>query len=146
MLNKIMLTGNVGRTPKIWLTPDRREIATFPLAASKSWKDDFGKWQTYTDWHKITVFRESMVKWMKTSLNKGDKVYLEGKLTYHSWKDIHNQNRLTAYIVISGQHGCLEYLRSPKSREQEEETLEISASSLESVDKTSQSISLTSLK
>ena len=82
---------------------------------------------------------------MKTSLNKGDKVYLEGKLTYHSWKDVHNQTRLTAYIVISGQHGCLEYLRSPKPREQEE-TLEVSTPAPATVDKTSQSISLTSLK
>ncbi|MBY0501655.1 MAG: single-stranded DNA-binding protein [Alphaproteobacteria bacterium] len=143
MLNKVILTGNIGPAPKIWLTPDRREIATFSLATSKSWKDDLGKWQTYTDWHRVTVFRESIVKWIKRSLNKGDTVYLEGKLTYHSWKDSHNQTRQTAYIVIFGQEGRLEYLRSPQPKEQEE-TIKTSASSVEVENNPPSSLSLNS--
>jgi single-strand DNA-binding protein len=140
MLNKVILTGNIGRAPKIWLTPDRREIATFSLATSKSWKDDFGRWQTYTDWHRVTVFRESIVKWMKRSLNKGDMVYLEGKLTYHSWKDSHNHTHQTAYVVIFGQEGRLEYLRSPQTREQEE-TIKTSTPSVEADNKPSSPLS-----
>ncbi len=128
MLNKVILKGNMGQAPKIWLTPDGREIASFPLATSKSWRDESGEWKTYTDWHRITVFRESTVKWMKDKLKKGDTVYVEGKLTYRLQRDSHNQ---TAYVVITGQDGCLEYLRSPGFSEQEE-TVGDSTPSLES--------------
>lgn len=145
MLNKVILKGNMGQAPKIWRTPDGREIGTFPLATSKSWQNECGEWKSYTDWHRVTVFQESIVKWMKDGLKKGDTVYLEGKLTYRLQRDSHNHIRLTAYVVISGQYGCLEYLHSRKPREQEE-TVGISIPFLEVIDQTSLSNSPTSSK
>ncbi len=145
MLNKVTLKGNMGQSPKIWRTPDGREIASFPLATSKSWQNESGEWKTYTDWHRVTVFQEETVKWMKDGLKKGDTVYLEGKLTYRLQRDPHNHIRLTAYVVIAGQNGCLEYLHSRKPSEQEE-TIGITNPSLEIVDQTSLSHSPLSSK
>jgi len=112
MLNKVILKGNIGREPKIWLTIDGREIATFSLATSSSWKDSDGEWQKCTDWHKVTVFRESTVKWIKDILKKGDTVYVEGKLTYQHWTDKFGQKRITPYVVITDREGCIEEVRS----------------------------------
>ena len=38
-LNKVILIGNVGKDPEIRTTQDGKEIATFVLATSDSWKD-----------------------------------------------------------------------------------------------------------
>lgn len=112
-MNKIFLKGNIGHAPRISLTQDGREIATFSLATSSSWKDETGEWQTHTDWHRIIVFRESTVGWIKDLLQKGDTLYVEGKLTYRQRKDRYNHPRLMPYIVISGSGGKIEHIRKP---------------------------------
>jgi single-strand DNA-binding protein len=115
MLNKVILQGNIGRAPEIWTTQDGREIATFSLATNSSWKDSDGEWQTCTDWHKITVFRESTVRWIKDVLKKGDAVYVEGKLTYQHKTDKTHRARIIPHIVIFGYEGKVEHLRSRNS-------------------------------
>lgn len=114
-MNKIFLKGNIGHAPRISLTQDGREIATFSLATSSSWKDETGEWQTHTDWHRIIVFRKSTVGWVKDLLQKGDTLYVEGKLTYRQKKDKYNHSRLMPYIVISDSGGKIEHIRSRKS-------------------------------
>jgi single-strand DNA-binding protein len=113
-MNKIFLKGNAGHAPRISLTQDGREIATFSLATSSSWKDETGEWQTHTDWHRIIVFRKSTVGWIKDLLQKGDTLYVEGKLTYRQKKDKYNHSRLMPYIVISDSGGKIEHIRSRK--------------------------------
>lgn len=111
MLNKVILQGDVGRVPKITLTQEGKEIATFSLATTQSWKDTAGKRQSATDWHRVTVFRDSTIRWIKDSLRRGDRVYLEGKLSYHHWTDKHGQPRSTPHVVIAGKEGRLQHLR-----------------------------------
>ena len=110
MLNKVILQGNVGRAPKIALTQEGKEIATFSLATTQSWKDAAGERQSATDWHRVTVFRDSTIRWIKDSLRRGDRVYLEGKLSYHHWTDKHGQTRSTPHVVIAGKEGRLQHL------------------------------------
>ena len=112
MLNKVILKGNLGRDPQIWVTQKGQEIATFSLATHTSWKDKEGEWQTSTDWHKITVFKESTIRWLKDILKQGVTVYVEGKLRYQRQIKYH-QIRLTPHIVVTNQEGRVEYLRSP---------------------------------
>lgn len=102
MINKVTLMGNIGREPRISLTQEGKEIATFPLATNSSWKDKEGEWQSHTEWHHILVMRPSTIQWMKDVLKKGDRVYVEGKLTYHSQKDKYNQNCTRAHILVLG--------------------------------------------
>ena len=123
MLNKVILMGNVGRSPHIFLTQDGREVANFSLATTVSWKarpreggeHEEAEWQSATDWHQITVFRESMVRGVKEHIKRGDTVYVEGKLVYQHWTDKYNRPRITAHVVVSGQGGKVEHLRSSRS-------------------------------
>lgn len=110
MLNKVILQGDVGRAPKITLTQEGKEIATFSLATTESWKDERGERQSATDWHRITVFRDSTIRWIKDSLRRGDRVYLEGKLSYHHWTDKYGQTRSTPHVIIAEKEGCLQHL------------------------------------
>lgn len=121
MLNKVTLKGNVGRTPKIFLTQEGKEMVSFSLATKTSWKDKSGEWQTATDWHQITVFRKSTMKWIKDFLKQGDPVRVEGKLTYQQWTDKYGQPRLTPHVVVSGYGGKVECLKLLESNPQDNE-------------------------
>jgi len=115
MLNKVILQGNIGRAPKIALTQEGKKMVTFSLATTQSWKDLTGEWQSTTDWHQVTIFRESTIGWAKDVLKRGDPVYVEGKLSYHRWTDNHGQQRSTTHVVIAGREGRVQILlpRSP---------------------------------
>lgn len=117
MLNRVTLHGNIGRVPSIALTQDGREIASFSVATTQNWKDESGEWQSATDWHQITVFRESTIRWIKDILKRGDPVCVEGKLTYQQWTDKYGQSRRTSHIVVAGREGRVECFR-PRTQEQ----------------------------
>ena len=115
MLNRVILQGNIGRAPKISLTQEGKQMATFSLATTQNWKDEAGEWQSATDWHSIVVFRGPTIGWIKDVLKRGDPVYVEGKLTYHQWTDKFGQKRSTPHVVIVGREGCVRRLVSSVS-------------------------------
>ena len=117
MLNRVTLQGNIGRVPSIALTQDGREVASFSIATTQNWKDESGEWQSATDWHQITVFRESTIRWIKDILRRGDPVYVEGKLTYQQWTDKYGQPRRTSHVVVAGREGRVECFK-PRIQEQ----------------------------
>ena len=139
MLNRVTLHGNIGRVPSIALTQDGREIASFSMATTQNWKDEAGEWQSATDWHQITVFRESTIRWIKDILKRGDPVCVEGKLTYQQWTDKYGQSRRTSHVVVAGREGRVECLK-PRVQEQkqvsrnpefgEQQTLEMEVASI----------------
>ena len=55
-LNKVTLIGNVGKDPEIRSTQDGREVASFSLATSESWKDKSGERKERTEWHRVVIF------------------------------------------------------------------------------------------
>lgn len=118
-MNKVILKGNIGRTPRFSLTQKGKEVAKFFLATSMSWKGKDSEWQTHTEWHRITVFKESTIRWLKDILKQGDTIYVEGKLSYHRWTDKYGQARGTPHIMITKHDGRVEFIRSPHTRNQE---------------------------
>ncbi|MDI9635800.1 single-stranded DNA-binding protein [Geitlerinema splendidum] len=107
-MNKVILTGNVSRAPTTCLNQKGKEIATFFVETSHSWKDETGEWQSATDWHQVSVFRESTVRWVKDVLKRGDPVSVEGKLSYQYWTDKLGQSRSTPQVVITRAEGKVE--------------------------------------
>lgn len=108
-MNKAILIGNVSRAPTTCLTQKGKEIATFFVETSHSWKDETGEWQSATDWHRVSVFRESTIRWIKDVLKRGDHVSVEGKLSYQRWTDKFGQPRSTPHVVIAKTEGKVEH-------------------------------------
>ncbi len=108
MLNQVILEGRLGCDPDIFMTQQGRQIAKFSLATSTTWKDETGEWQTKVHWHEIVVYRDSTIRWIKGVLKQGDLVHVEGRLTYHQWKDSHNQKRRKAQVIVSEHYGKVE--------------------------------------
>lgn len=112
MLNKVLLVGYLGHDPEIRVTQDGKALATLSLATTTSWKTAQDERQTKTEWHRITVFRETSITWIKESLGKGDLVLVEGKLVYTDKENKFSQRSRATHIVIAGWEGNIQLLRS----------------------------------
>ena len=109
-INREILIGNLGSKPEIKYSSNGNPLANLSVATSESWTDkNSGEKQQRTEWHRVVVFGDFAVSAEK-SLDKGSKVYLQGKLTTRKWQDNNGQNRYTTEIVVSGFDGVLQNL------------------------------------
>lgn len=117
-LNKVILIGNLGRDPEFRSTNNGKEIVTFTMATSDSWKDRLtGEKKEKTEWHRVVVFNEGLVKVIKNYLKKGNKVYLEGSLQTRKWVDNSGQEKYSTEIILQNFNANLILLDSKSSGE-----------------------------
>lgn len=110
-INKVILVGNLGNDPQIRATQDGREIANLSIATSESWKDkNTGEKREKTEWHRVAIFNEGLVKVAKNYLRKGSKVYIEGALQTRKWTDQTGIEKYSTEIVLQGYNGNLTML------------------------------------
>lgn len=115
-VNKVILIGNVGKDPEIRATQDGRELANLTLATSESWKDkNTGEKREKTEWHRIVVFSEGLVKIIKNYVKKGSKLYIEGSLQTRKWEDSSGAEKYTTEIVLQNFNSTLTLLDSKGS-------------------------------
>lgn len=80
-VNKVILIGNLGVDPEVKTLANGVKVANFSLATtSKYTNKSTGEKVEDTEWHRITMWRE-LAGVAESYLKKGDKVYLEGKLS-----------------------------------------------------------------
>lgn len=98
-VNKAILIGNLGTEPEIKHFENGGSLARFPIATSESYTNRNGEQVTQTEWHNIVV-RGGLVDVVSKYLNKGDKVYIEGRIRTRSWQDQKtNETRYTTEIM-----------------------------------------------
>lgn len=115
-LNKVTLIGNLGKEPEVRSTQDGREIVNITIATSESWKSkDTGERQEKTEWHRIVIFNDGLVRVAKNYLRKGSKVYIEGQLQTRKWTDQTGMERYTTEVVLQNFGGQLLLLDSKSS-------------------------------
>ncbi len=103
MINKVTLLGNVGQDPEIRTTQGGKELASFSLATSETWKDKAsGEKKTKSEWHKVVIFNDNLVNLVKNYTQKGSKIYLEGKLQTRDWEDKDGNKKYTTEIILNG--------------------------------------------
>lgn len=122
MLNKVQLIGHLGHAPDIRFTQSGKEVATLSLATDSQWKNAQDEGQTKTEWHRITIFREPTINWVKEYLRKGDYLLVEGKLVYSEKEDKLGHKKRTAHVLISGWDGTIQLIRSQKSSTNESDS------------------------
>ena len=111
-LNKVQLIGNLGKDPEIRQTKDGKDIASFSLATSESWKDkNSGEKKIKTEWHKIVVFG-AIAGVVKNYVKKGSKLYIEGSLQTRKWTDKNGVEKYTTEIVLQNYNSNLQMLDS----------------------------------
>ena len=115
-VNKVIIVGNVGNQPEIRATQaSGEELATFSLATSERWKDkNSGEQKEKTDWHRVVVFAPGLVRVVKEYVNKGSKLYIEGKLQTREYQDEAGIKKYTTEIVLAPYSSTLVLLDSKK--------------------------------
>lgn len=112
-LNKVMLIGRLGQDPEIKNTQDGRSLCTFSLATSENWKDrNTGERKEKTEWHRIVVFNEGLVKIIEQYVKKGSNVFLEGQLQTRKWEDKEGIEKYTTEVVLQGFNSTFKMLDS----------------------------------
>lgn len=98
-LNKAMLIGNLGRDPELRHTASGVPVATFSLATNWTRTTDDGRTEENTEWHNVVTWRR-LAEICDQYLNKGSKVYIEGRIQTRSWDDKNTgQKRYMTEIV-----------------------------------------------
>ena len=93
-VNKVILVGNLGRDPEIKSFPSGDRIAEFSVATSERWNDKAtGEKKEKTEWHRVVVRNDNLVKVVENYVKKGSKVYVEGQLQTREWTDQAGQKR-----------------------------------------------------
>ena len=123
MLNKVMLIGNVGNKPEVKTLPNGNKVANFSLATSEYWKDkSSGEKKSKTEWHKIVVFNDGLIKLVDNYINKGSKLYIEGSLKNNKYVDSSGVEKFITQIVLQNYADTIQILDSRKDNEDKKET------------------------
>ena len=109
-INRVILIGNLGSKPEIKYSSKGNALANLSVATSERWTDkNTGEKHDRTEWHRVVLFGE-FAELAGQSLDKGTKVYIQGKLTTRKWQDKNGQDRYTTEVVVTGFNGVLENL------------------------------------
>jgi len=112
-LNKVTLIGNLGKDPEIRTTSEGKDIITFSLATSESWKDKAtGEKREKTEWHRVVIFNEGLVNVVKNYVKKGTKLFIEGSLQTRKWQDASGVEKYTTEVVLQNYNSNLILLDS----------------------------------
>lgn len=112
-VNKVILVGNLGRDPEIRTTQNGGKICNLSVATSESWNDKAsGERKEKTEWHRVVVFNENIVKVCENYLKKGAKVFVEGQLETRKWTDQSGAEKYSTEVVLRPYRGELTMLDS----------------------------------
>lgn len=100
MRNLVILIGNLGADPQMNQTQAGKSVANLNVATSMRWKDSSGQQQEKTEWHRVIVW-DKAAEFCGNYLQKGSKVYVEGRLETRKWTDQQGADRYTTEIVAS---------------------------------------------
>lgn len=118
-VNKVIMVGALGRDPEIRSTNSGDRIANLSIATSETWRDrQSGERKEKTEWHRVVIFNDGLVKIAEQYLRKGSSVYLEGSLQTRKWTDQSGVEKFSTEIVLQRYRGELTLLGGkPKSED-----------------------------
>jgi single-strand DNA-binding protein len=109
-VNKVILVGNLGRDPEIRTLNSGDRVANLSIATSETWRDrNSGERREKTEWHRVVIFNDNLVKVAENFLKKGSKVYIEGALQTRKYEQ-GGQEKFSTEVVLQKFRGELTML------------------------------------
>ena len=110
-VNKVILVGNLGADPEIRSLNSGDRVANLRIATSETWRDkSSGERKEKTEWHRVVIFNDNLVKVAEQYLRKGSKIYLEGSIQTRKWTDQSGVEKFSTEIVLQKFRGELTML------------------------------------
>ncbi len=98
--NKIIIVGNLGRDPELRYTPQGTAVCNFSMATNEKRRDKAGDLQDITTWFRVTLWARQAENAAKY-LQKGNSVYIEGRLKLDEWTDRDGNTRQTLDVTAT---------------------------------------------
>ena len=99
-VNKVILVGHIGNKPEGRYTPSGTSTASFSLATNEVWIDNDKEKKERTEWHNIVAWNK-LADFTTEYLQKGQLIYIEGKLQTRTYKDKDDVQHWKTEVVAS---------------------------------------------
>lgn len=83
-LNRATILGRLTRDPEIRSTTSGKNVATLSVATNRVWKDQSGQKQEQSEFHNCVLWGK-LADIAGQYLNKGRRVYIEGRIQTRDW-------------------------------------------------------------
>lgn len=113
-LNKALLIGNVGNK-EVKDLQNGNKLVQISLATTSGYKKPDGTWENKTEWHRC-IFAIPALAERAVSINKGDKIYVEGSISTNSWTTKEGEKKETKEI------SCTSFTTFAKAESKENST------------------------
>jgi single-strand DNA-binding protein len=97
-LNKVMIIGNVGADPEMRYTANGKAVTSFRVAANRSFTTPEGERREETEWFAVVAWQK-LAEQCSQYLQKGRRVYVEGRLRTRSWDAPDGQRRYRTEVI-----------------------------------------------
>lgn len=112
MFNRVFIIGNLGADPRVSYTKDGRLVVQFTIATNRPIKKVTGEIEKATDWHRIVVFGR-LAEFCQKHLSKGDRVFVEGRLSTRTFDDERGRRTSTSVVAMN----IRKFWRAPREEE-----------------------------
>jgi len=96
-INKVILVGNLGANPEIQNFDNGLKKATFSIATTETYRGKDGGKVDHTEWHRVVLWR-GLAEVAEKYLERGNQIYLEGRIRTRQWEDKDGHTRYTTEI------------------------------------------------
>lgn len=121
-INKVILVGNLARDPEIRTLNSGDRVANITIATSETWRDKMsGERKEKSEFHRVVIFNDNLVKVAESYLKKGSTAYIEGSLQTRKWTDQQGVEKFSTEIVLQKFRGELTLLGGKRDGGEREE-------------------------
>ncbi|XP_025268816.1 single-stranded DNA-binding protein, mitochondrial isoform X2 [Camponotus floridanus] len=97
-INNVTLLGRVGADPQKRGSSEH-PVIIFSLATHTNYKYETGNYMQKTEWHKVCVFKPNLRDAVYSYLKKGQRVMVNGRISYSEFKDEEGNPRPSTAII-----------------------------------------------
>ena len=99
-LNKVFLIGNLTKDPVLRQTSKGTPVATVDVATNRAYKNSAGEAQEDAEFTRVVAWGK-LAEIFEKLLQKGTKVYIEGRLKTNAWDDENGGRHYRTEVVVS---------------------------------------------
>ena len=99
-INKVILTGNLGKDPLLDQVGRGQKIARFSLATNQDYKNNKGETVKNTLWHNVIAWGD-LAEEINQKLKRGSRVTVEGRINYNVYTDKSGSKRSFTDIIAN---------------------------------------------
>ncbi len=98
-VNRAQVVGNVTREPEMRTTTSGQSVLTLGVATNERWKEKAtGELKERSEFHNVVIWGDA-AKAVQTSVKKGQRVYVTGRVQTRTWETKEGKKRATTEII-----------------------------------------------